>query len=47
VAFVSDQIVSRDVPVDIDFVVEQLTLLWANAIGLNSDAKVAPQSLRG
>jgi AcrR family transcriptional regulator len=34
VAFVSDQIVSRDVPVDIDFVIEQLTRLWANAIGL-------------
>ena len=38
VAFVSDQIVSRDAPVDIDFVVEQLTLLWANAIGLHGDA---------
>jgi hypothetical protein len=37
VAFVSDQIVSRDVPVDIDFVVEQLTRLWANAIRLNSE----------
>jgi AcrR family transcriptional regulator len=34
VAFVSDQIVSRDVPVEIDFVIEQLTRLWANAIGL-------------
>jgi hypothetical protein len=39
VAFVSDQIVSRDAPVDIDFVVEQLTRLWANAIGL----KTGPQ----
>jgi AcrR family transcriptional regulator len=39
VAFVSDQIVSRDVPVDLDFVVEQLTRLWANAIGLNTDQR--------
>jgi AcrR family transcriptional regulator len=46
VAFVSDQIVSRDVPVDIDFVVEQLTLLWANAIGLSADSQPRAATLR-
>jgi AcrR family transcriptional regulator len=44
VAFVSDQIVSRDVPVDIEFVVEQLTLLWANAIGLSTDSELKSES---
>jgi len=39
VAFVSDQIVSRDVPADIDFAVEQLTRLWANAIGLKTGTR--------
>jgi AcrR family transcriptional regulator len=34
VAFVADQLASRDEPTDLDFAVEQLTLLWANAIGL-------------
>jgi AcrR family transcriptional regulator len=34
VAFVADQLASRDEPMDLDFAVEQLTLLWANAIGL-------------
>jgi AcrR family transcriptional regulator len=46
VAFVSDQIVSRDVPVDIDFVVEQLTLLWANAIGLSGASQPRAATLR-
>jgi AcrR family transcriptional regulator len=46
VAFVSDQIVSRDVPVDIDFVVEQLTRLWANAIGLHDGSKKKPRARR-
>jgi AcrR family transcriptional regulator len=35
VAFVADQLASRDEPTDLDFAVEQLTLLWANAIGLH------------
>jgi len=35
VAFVADQLASRDEPTDLDFAVEQLTLLWANAIGLS------------
>jgi hypothetical protein len=34
VAFVADQLASRDEPTDLEFAVEQLTLLWANAIGL-------------
>ncbi len=46
VAFVSDQIVSRDAPVEIDFVVTQLTLLWANAIGLSGDAPPAAEAPR-
>ena len=39
VAFVADQLASRDEPTDMDFAVEQLTLLWANAIGLDMPTK--------
>jgi AcrR family transcriptional regulator len=43
VAFVADQLASREEPTDVDFAVEQLTLLWANAIGLPMPIK-APTS---
>jgi hypothetical protein len=43
VAFVADQLASQDEPTDVDFAVEQLTLLWANAIGLHPPNK-APTS---
>jgi hypothetical protein len=39
VAFVADQLASRDDPTDLDFAVEQLTLLGANAIGLHMPSK--------
>jgi AcrR family transcriptional regulator len=39
VAFVADQLASRDQPMDLDFAAEQLTLLWANAIGLHMSTK--------
>ena len=39
VAFVADQLASRDDLMDLDFAVEQLTLLWANAIGLDMPTK--------
>jgi AcrR family transcriptional regulator len=35
VAFMADQLASRDEPTSLDFAVEQLTLLWAQAIGLS------------
>ena len=35
----ADQLASRDEPTDMDFAVEQLTLLWANAIGLDMPTK--------
>jgi AcrR family transcriptional regulator len=41
VAFVADQLSSRDEPTELDFAVEQLTLLWANAIGLHVPPKPA------
>jgi AcrR family transcriptional regulator len=43
VAFVADQLASRDEATDVDFAVDQLTLLWVNAIGLNLPTK-APAS---
>lgn len=49
VAFVADQLSSRVEPIDLDFAVEQLTLLWANAIGLHMSPKVStskPKSTR-
>jgi AcrR family transcriptional regulator len=47
VAFVADQLASRDEPTDVDFAVEQLTLLWASAIGLHVPIKATTRRSTG